>query len=62
MDNFNMMRVQRGEWEKREITKGHIIWQCSECGNVDNPQKTVCSCCRAVMEKEVENDNGNNTL
>ena len=52
MDNFNRLRIQRGAWIKKEVTKDKVVYQCSECGNIDDPKKKVCSCCKAEMEVE----------
>ena len=48
MEN-NIYKIRLGQWQKREIAEGRVIFQCSECGNVDNPTKTECSICKAQM-------------
>ena len=44
-------KIRLGQWRERVISEDRIIYQCSECGNIDNPEKEVCSCCRAEMMK-----------
>lgn len=55
MDNYNIFRVYQAFWMKR-VVAGRVIYQCSECGNVDNPTKKVCVCCQSEMEVEDEAD------
>ena len=50
MDNYDLFKIRRGKWIERAVTENHIVWQCSECGSVDDPEKETCSCCRATME------------
>lgn len=50
MDNYDIFKTRRARWQKRVITDDRVVYQCSECGNVDDPQEKECSCCRAEME------------
>ena len=53
MEN-NIYKIRLGQWQKREIAEERVIFQCSECGNVDNPTKIECSICKARMEVKKE--------
>lgn len=44
-------RIKLGQWKKQNLSEDHIIYQCSECGNIDEPNKEICSCCKAKMLK-----------
>ena len=50
--DYNELRIVKGHWVAKEITPCRVIYQCSECRNVDDPKKKECSCCKAVMEVE----------
>ena len=41
------MTIRLGRWEITGIKK--VLYWCSECGNVDNPQKDKCCICNAKM-------------
>jgi len=43
------MSIRIGQWKKVIVNKTDVVYQCSECGNVDNPEKRQCSCCKAIM-------------
>ena len=49
----NNYRIKLGKWCPTVITEEGILYQCSECGNIDDPDKDTCSNCRAKMIKEV---------
>lgn len=51
MENYYRLKIRQGQWKERVISEDRVIYQCSECGNIDNPEKEVCSCCRAEMMK-----------
>lgn len=55
MDNYNVFRIYQAFWMKR-VVAGRVIYQCSECGNVDDPTKKICVCCRSEMEVGDEAD------
>lgn len=54
MGNNNIFKIRRGKWQARVIKEDKVVYQCSECGNVDTPKKKICSCCLAEMEVETE--------
>ena len=45
---MNNYKIRLGLWIKRTV-KDRVVYQCSECGNVDNPTKPECSICKAQM-------------
>lgn len=48
-------RIKLGKWCPTIITKeGVLLYQCSECGNIDDPDKDTCSNCKAKMIKNGE--------
>ena len=46
-------RIRLGKWCPIIITEKGILYQCSECGNIDKSDKDICSNCKAKMIKEV---------
>ena len=56
---MNKLKTRLGGWYKKMV-KDRVVYQCSECGNVESEDKEYCSFCHAQMMftrmvKEVEN-------
>lgn len=47
-------RIKLGKWCPTIITEKGTLYQCSECGNIDEPDKDICSNCKAKMIKNRE--------
>lgn len=45
---MNKLKTRLGGWYKKTV-KDRIVYQCSECGNIDNEKKERCSICKAKM-------------
>lgn len=48
-------RIKLGKWCPTIITEEGVLYQCSECGNIDDPDKDTCSNCKAKMIKNGDN-------
>ena len=53
------MSIRIGQWKKIVVSDSNrVLYQCSECGNIENEEKDICCICKSKMfkQKEVQND------
>lgn len=55
MNNDNY-RIKLGKWIKNTPATSATFYQCSECGNIDEPDKKTCSNCKAQMLINMKRD------
>lgn len=47
-----MSRIGVGRWEKLKVSENKIVYQCSECGNIESEPKDKCCLCKVLMIEE----------